>query len=270
MSALRPLLTFTSCQAPIAEAFGAAVAAAVGGRIGVSTRFVNEIPWPERLVAFDERRIDVCWMCGLPYVWRSDRGNGGVELLAAPVMSGPRYGGQPVYFSDVIVRADDPWSSFDDLRGVRWGYNENTSHSGYLAVRRHLAEMGCGPEFFGSIECTGSHEASLVRLRAGGIDATAIDSTVLDLARLRDPSLADGLRTITVLGPSPAPPWVVGRSVPPALRTRLREALLDLGTEEAGARALAAGLVERFVTVTDADYDPIRRAASEAESVGTF
>jgi phosphonate transport system substrate-binding protein len=270
MTAARPFLTFTSCQAPIAEAFGAAVAAAVGERIGVATRFVNDIPWPERLVVFDEGRIDVCWMCGLPYVWRSDRGDGGVELLAAPVMSGPRYGGQPVYFSDVVVRADGPWSSFADLRGVRWGYNEDTSHSGYNAVRRHLAEMGSGRDFFGSIECTGSHEASLVRLREGAIDATAIDSTVLDLARLRDPSLADGLRTIAVFGPSPAPPWVVGPRVPHDLRARLRDALLALPAEEAGRRALAAGLVARFVTVTDADYDPIRRAASEAESVGTF
>jgi phosphonate transport system substrate-binding protein len=134
-------LRFTSCQAPVAEAFCATVAAHVGERLGIAVEFVAGIPWQERLRLFAAGTIHVCWMCGLPYVWRSDRRHPSLELLAAPVGADPRYGGRPVYFSDVAVRRESPWSSFADLAGAAWAYNEETSHSGYNATRHRLARM---------------------------------------------------------------------------------------------------------------------------------
>ena len=108
-------LRFTSCQAPIGEAFCAGVASYVGGTVGIAAEFVGTIPWPERLREFDARRIHVCWMCRLPYVGRTGQPESSFELLVAPVAAGPRYADRPVYFSDVIVRQDSSWSSFAAL-----------------------------------------------------------------------------------------------------------------------------------------------------------
>jgi ABC-type nitrate/sulfonate/bicarbonate transport system substrate-binding protein len=58
-----------------------------------------------------------------------------LTLLAAPLPAGARYGGKPIYFSDVVVRRDSPYQTFADLRGVTWGYNEPGSQSGYNVVR---------------------------------------------------------------------------------------------------------------------------------------
>src|SRR4030095_3379842 len=96
-------LRVTSCQAPIAEAFCAEVARYLGPHLGIAVEFVDGIPWEERLREFDAGRIHVCWMCGLPYVWRADRPHPPVELLAAPVPDGPRYEDQPQYFFDLVV-----------------------------------------------------------------------------------------------------------------------------------------------------------------------
>jgi phosphonate transport system substrate-binding protein len=262
-----PAIRFTSCQAPAAEAFGAAVARYVGERLGIPVEFEDRLPWRERLRAFDAGRIHVCWMCGLPYVWRSDRGDAGLELLAAPVMEGPRYRDRPVYFSDVVVRSDTRCRSFAELEGAAWAYNEETSHSGYNATRHRLARMGRTRGFFGKVVVAGSHEAALRLLLAGRVDGCAIDSTVLDLLRGRDSSLAGRLRTIDTFGPSAMPPWVVSRVVPRPLRRALREALLTMSGDLSGREALAAGKAARFASVTDRDYDPIRRMAREAERV---
>jgi phosphonate transport system substrate-binding protein len=260
-------LRFTSCQAPIAEAFCAGVAGYVGEYLGVAVEFIDAIPWQQRLCEFDAGRIHVCWMCGLPYVWRADRPEPSLELLAAPVMAGPRYAEEPVYFSDVVVPADSPWSSFSELDGRSWAYNEETSHSGYNATRHHLARMGRDRGFFGKVVAAGSHEASLRLLLAGDVDATALDSTVLDLLRRGDPSLESRLRIVESFGPSPRPPWVVARSVAGELRTALQGAFLAMSSDPRGRAVLASGMASRFVAVRDADYDPIRRVARESERV---
>jgi phosphonate transport system substrate-binding protein len=91
---LRPnTLRFTSCQAPVAEAFCAGVARFVGEYLGIPVEFVDGMPWQERLSEFDAGGIHVCWMCGLPYVWRADRPEATMQLLAALVPAGPRYAG---------------------------------------------------------------------------------------------------------------------------------------------------------------------------------
>jgi phosphonate transport system substrate-binding protein len=259
-------LRVTSCQAPVAEAFCAAVSGYLGARLGIATEFVRNVPWPERLRRFDAGAIHVCWLCGLPYVWRADRG-ARVELLAAPVMAAPRYGDRPVYFSDVVVARKSRFAAFGDLRGAAWAYNERTSHSGYNVTRDRLARLGQRRGFFGRAVAAGSHETSLELLLDGAVDAAAIDSTVLDLLKRRDPALTWRVRTLETWGPSPMPPWVASRRVPGELRDAIREALLTMHDDEAGRRALGVGLASRFAAVRDADYGPIREAARVAEAV---
>lgn len=89
----------------------------IAQRLGITARFVDDVPWQERERLLDTGAIDLCWICGLPYVQKADAA-ALIELCVAPVMSGTRYGGQPVYFSDVLVRSDSAYGSFADLHGV--------------------------------------------------------------------------------------------------------------------------------------------------------
>ncbi len=261
----RPLC-FTSCQAPIAEPFWTAVAVWLGRRLDRRVALLEDQPWERRRDAFDSGEAQVCWLCGPPYVWRKDAG-APVELLAAPVMAAARYQDRPIYYSDVIVRREAPYRDFIDLRGSSWSINERSSHSGYFVTRQHLARLKLGEDFFGRVLASGSHERSLELLLAERIDATAIDSTVLDLALARDPALTGLIRHIDALGPSPMPPWVVRSDLPAALRDDLRQALLTMHEDAAGRQALALGRVGRFAAVDDADYDPIRRMLAETEGL---
>jgi phosphonate transport system substrate-binding protein len=69
-------------------------------------------------------------LCGLPYVWLAAHRPRPVEPLVAPVLVGERYGGHPVYYSNVIVRRDSPITHIPQLQGRSWAHNEPASHSG--------------------------------------------------------------------------------------------------------------------------------------------
>src|SRR5437868_2327557 len=78
--------------------------------------------------------LGATFMCGLPYA----RDLRPLTPIVAPVVRGARYGGQPVYFTDVIVRADSPYRMLEDTFGGRVGYTVHHSQSGYVALREHL------------------------------------------------------------------------------------------------------------------------------------
>lgn len=174
-------------------------------------------------------------------------------------MRGERYGGRPIYFSDVIVRRDSPFHRFADLRGRSWSFNETTSHSGYGVTLARLASLSIQEPFFGQVVCAGAHRAS-IRLVAGGkVDASAIDSVVLAYELRDHPDLAEQLRVIDAFGPSTIQPLVVARHVEPALTKAIVAALTNWRALEADLReAFAYNLVERFAPVNDASYDDIR------------
>lgn len=260
------MLTLTTCQAAIAEPFCAALGHYVNDRLGPTT-FIGDISWQERKANLKTGEIDVGWVCGLTYAQWSAEPNPPVQLLAAPIPLGSRYANRPVYFSDVVVRADSPYRSFAELRGARWAYNEPGSHSGYNVTLSALARLGANSGFFSSAIQSGAHQRSLEMILAGSIEASAIDSTVLELVLIANPTLASQIRIIDTLGPSPIPPWVTSRTLPPEQFTALRDLLCSMHLDPQGKAILSAGHLESFAVVTDADYDPIRQMAMEADMV---
>jgi phosphonate transport system substrate-binding protein len=260
------MLTIITCQAAIAEPFCAALTRYINDQLGPA-KFINDIDWPLRQMKLKAGEIDIGWVCGLTYVRWNAESTPPVKLLAAPVHLGNRYEGKPVYFSDVVVRADSPHTTFADLKGARWAYNEPGSHSGYNVTRWALARMGATSGFFGSAIQSGSHQRSLEMILDGTIDASAIDSTVLELVLLQTPELATRIRIIDSLGPSPVPPWVVRHDTPLDLFTTLQNLLCTMHQHPQGKAVLISGHLAAFAPVTDSDYEPTRQMAHEADQV---
>ncbi len=247
-----PPLRFATYLAPAMRDVYELVARAVGERVGRRAELV---------VGSDYDRAgeaDVAFLCGLAYLELADAGCP-IEPVAAPVLRGERYGGRPVYFSDVIVRRDSPCRTFADLRGRTWSYNEPLSHSGYGVTRYHLVQLGETGGYFRRLVEAGWHERSVRLVCAGEVDASAIDSHVLALALRERPCLAEQVRVIDSFGPSTVQPVVVSRRLPAELRDDIRAALVRLAEDAAARAEMARGLVERFVPVTDASYDDLRQ-----------
>ena len=238
------------------------------------TRYVGEkVGRPTTLTvgrSFEEfaaGQVDVGFICGLPYSHLADSPSCPVELLVAPVLQGERYQRKPIYFSDVIVRSDSPYTSFDDLEGCVWAYNQRTSHSGCNLVCYSLLERGKSPHYFGMTVETGSHRRSVQSVLEGQADAAAIDSHMLDVLLSQYTDVAAKLRIVDMLGPSSIPPVVVSKSLDKELKCRMREVFVNMHQDPDAATGLHTGLIERFVVVTDDDYQDIRTMLARVQAV---
>jgi phosphonate transport system substrate-binding protein len=260
-------LHISSCMAPNMDFLAIALAKYLSARLDIPAEAQLDIPWQERERRLDAGQIDLCWICGLPYVWKADQETPRVRLVAAPVMRLARYQDAPIYFSDVVVRRGSPYHNLADLRGASWAYNEPGSQSGYNVTRYTLAVRGETGGFFGRAVASGAHQTSLQMILRGEVDASAIDSTVLERELLDDPSIEPQIRIIDTFGPSPIPPWVAPIGQPTELSQRLRGCLLDMETDSSGQQILVQAGMARFAAVSDADYDPIREMDRIAQGV---
>lgn len=165
-------------------------------------------------------RIDLAFICSPPVIWLGDR----VEAIAAPVLTDSRFGGKPMYSSEVIVKSDSRFQSLEDLRGARWAVNEPSSWSGYWVTLQRVGSW----DFFGEVVEAGFHERALRMVVRGEVDGSAIDCHVLGVMLKNDPELAARVRVVETLGPAPSQPVVVRADLEAGVKTRIRERLLRL------------------------------------------
>ncbi len=271
-SGVRVLRLRTYLTPSVPRSLFAYLADYLGERLGVATELQIETrhSGPPRGVPdpFSAGELDVGFFCAPPYIWLRERVNPPVELVPfGLVFDDPRGGGRPVYFSDIVVRADHPARSFADLVNARWGYNDRESLSGYYSVVQTAAEHGADASFLGRLRDMGSHLASLRALRTGDIDAAAVDSVVLALRWRRDPALRTDLRAVHGLGPWPIQPIVMRRDLPGRLKSALTAAIGALADAPARRRMLRRWLVNGVAPMTDADFDVERAALARAEAL---
>ena len=250
-------LRLATCMAPNADPTVRELALWLAARLDITVQLVDDVPWQERERRLDAGLVDLCWICGLPYIQKADRG-APLEPCVAPVMRAARYGDEPIYYSDVIVRSDSAYTTFADLKGRAWAYNEPRSHSGYGIVCYSLAQRGETFGYFGKLMEAGSHQEALRLVNWGEAAAAAIDSTVLEAELARIPSLRRAFRVIDTLGPSPAPPWVVSTRVPAELRERIALVLQSMRDDPEGAAILATWGISELRRVGASHYDPMR------------
>jgi phosphonate transport system substrate-binding protein len=217
---------------------------------------------------FERGGADLGVICGLPYVWLADQHPAPVEPLAAPVLAGTRYGGRPVYFSDVIVRHDSPILRLEELRGRSWAYNEPASHSGHTVTLYSLVAMGARPGFLGPVVEAGFHQRAIRMVHSGSVDAAAIDSQVLAIELRDHPELGAGLRMIGSFGPSTIQPLVAASHLPGRLKDQVRDLLVGLGDDPTARPVLDHGFIDRFAPIDDGAYDDIRAMLATIETAG--
>jgi len=271
-SGVRVLRLRTYLTPSVPRSLFAYLAGYLGERLGVATELQVETrhSGPPRGLPdpFSEGELDLGFFCAPPYIWLQERSDSPVELVPfGLVFDDPRGAGRPVYFSDIVVRANDRARSFADLLDARWGYNDRESLSGYYSVLQTAAAHGADASFLGRLHDMGSHLASLRALRRGAIDAAAIDSTVLALRWRQDRALGTDLRVVHGLGPWPIQPIVMRRSLPVRLKAALTSAVGTLAATPERQRALRRWLVTGVAPMTDADFDVERAALAQAQAL---
>jgi ABC-type phosphate/phosphonate transport system substrate-binding protein len=204
--------------------------------------------------------LGLAMMCGLPFSQRAPR----PTLVAAPIPSPARYAGRPIYFTDIVVRADSSHERLEDTFGGVVGYTLADSMSGGVALANHLAPCreARGVRLYRKAVGNLIHARGVIdALAAGTIDVGPLDSYYHDLLRHNEPAFAQQVRIIASTEARPIPPLVATAALKPDELARLREAL-QAGTQAPELRAVAERLLLAGFAVPDpADYEVLAQIA---------
>ncbi|MES2945811.1 MAG: PhnD/SsuA/transferrin family substrate-binding protein [Pseudomonadota bacterium] len=205
--------------------------------------------------------LGLAMMCGLPFAKRTER----PVLITAPVPSTAAYAGKPVYFTDIVVRADSPFQKLEDTFGGVIGYTLVDSMSGGVALRCHLEAFRTPqrPRLYnktvgGFVNARNVIEA----LVAGTIDAGPLDSYYHDLLKRNDPAFAAQVRLVARTAAMPIPPLVATTRLADAELSRLQTALLAVNTVPELAALLERLQLAGFALVEAESYQVLAEMAS--------
>jgi ABC-type phosphate/phosphonate transport system substrate-binding protein len=233
------------------------------GKAEVEARYEDHDP-PKLLSDLWQREDLGCvMMCGLPFSRRHPQ----PAILATPVPSATRYGGKPIYWSDIAVRADSNFRGIEDTLGSRAGYTLKDSQSGYFAFRYHLLRKfpllaNPYPQVTGNLL---NPRGVIKALAEGRIDVGPLDSYVHDLLKHSDPEFAAQVRVIETTDPTPMPPLVSTADLANTTVEDIREAFLAVQAEPSLAAARETLLLERFIVPDPSVYRMQRQRAEEVE-----
>ena len=253
--------------APEAEAAWREVLARIGEDAGVALDY-EAYPAPQPLEDLWRRPDLGCvFMCGYPIALRI----ADVTPLAAPIPAAPWAGGQPVYRSDLIVRADSPFQTLEDTFGHRAGWTVTHSHSGFNAFRHHLLRYRTADRKALYGEMKGDLVTArriLDAVRDGEIDVGPLDAYWHILIARYRPELVEGLRVVESTDLAPAPAFVAAPGLPLGAVDRLRGAFAAASAQPWFAPLGAALAITGFARVTRGDFNETLRWHAAAKAAG--
>ena len=134
------------------------------------------------------------------------------------------------YYAVVIVAADNPAASLEDLAGQTLAFADPNSASGYLVPNFYLGQMGLADGHFASTGFSGSHDNGILAVVRGTYDAAATwhyteDNGAVQRITERGEIPADAVRVIWESPLIPSDAWSVRASMPDDLKSALLEAL---------------------------------------------
>lgn len=242
-----------------------AFAAFLEERSGLRCQPVIEGSYSQLIRAIAEGRVDFAFLSPLGYVTAA-------QVADAEILLKCERGGQPFYWSVILVRRDSGLHSLGDLKGKRIAFTHLGSTSGYVVPLSALLAEGIDPDrFFGEIVYAGGHSAVIRAILAGEVEAGA---TFAD-----DPEGREGAWTaeefiaateaaklvpIYFSPPIPGDTFTVTarmRESQAALVEQVRTVLLAMGQSNAG-RLILGDLysIDNLIPGQDADYDVVRAA----------
>ena len=216
-----------------------------------------------------ERLLEGVLMGGVSIAWMPPLLHARAALKGAPLAAVSQRNGALAYRAAILVRADSHRISgfgVRSLRGARAAWADPSSASGYLFPQLHLLAAGVDPRYdLASERFLGSAAAACRAVVDGEADVCAhyVSDAAgasrdqhwklahLELRQSLGEHLGTNLRILDITDPIPPDGVVLAPPLDGRLQAALRDALLSLHDDAAGARALQALLqAERLMPVT--------------------
>ena len=235
------------------EAFGAAL----GKLVGVPIRVTVASDYAAVIEALRNRTADLAFVHPAGYVLAN-------REAKAMIVAKDQWHGNTSYTSRIYVRKESGLKTLEDLRGKTIAFVDPTSTSGYVYPMVMLIEKGLvrnrDPKtFFKEFVFSGSHDAGLLALLNGHVDAFAS----FDQAReqyLKDPAQRETLTWVAETAPIPEGGICAREGLDPALVAKVRTALLSMRGPAYAPLLKALYDIDGFEPAEDREYEPVRAA----------
>jgi phosphonate transport system substrate-binding protein len=201
-------------------------------------------------------QVDVAHLGGFTYVQASRRA--GVKPLAQRERDRN-------FHSLFVTQPPSPIRSLADLEGHTFAFGDVNSTSGHLMPEYFMREAKVNPAVISRAIYTGGHDATLLAVANGKVDAGALDEAVFQ--RLTSSGKVDpqAVRVFYTTPPFFDYVWVARKGLDPALAKSVADSFLALDAgDPAQKQILDALAASKYVTVEDQSYDKLRAAARAA------
>ncbi len=232
------------------------VAEYLEGKVGVPVEIQVTSDYTAAIEAMRSKHIDMAWFGPFSYVLAAQEAN------AEAIVNGVRRDtGLSTYKSIIITRADSGIETLDDLKGRSYAFVDPASTSGNLIPRKVLIENGIDPDNdFSLMYYAGTHNAVELAVANGKVDAGADSDT--SYKRMVDAGEIDSKVNIIIKESEPIPgsPIAVRGDLPEDLKRNIQQALANMD-EQTIHQVDGWGNIQKYVAVSDSDYDIIRETA---------
>ena len=197
-------------------------------------------------------RAQIAWFGGKTYIVANRIAN--AEAFAAGVRKGDT---DATYLTYFVVRSDSKYNKLLDLKGKILALNSIGSTSGDLIPQVEIKKSGLiMKEHFSKVFYAGSHDACLMAVINKHADVCGMSSRNYD-ARLKDKTFnVSQVRIIHKSSPVPPPPLAYSKNLPKKVRNNIKTAVLK--AHKYGKIGGYGGEMERYISVTDKDYNVLR------------
>lgn len=225
---------------------------ALEGTLGMKVKPFVALDYSAVVEALKSDKLEIAFLGPAAYILARDKVKVPVEPVARGVMEQT---GKSSYRALIIAHPDQPIKTLADLKGKTFALVDPASTSGNFVPRLALHKNGIDPEKdFKSLYYSGTHQASLIAVKEGKVNAAGIADEVYDLAMSRGQLKKEDVRIIFASDPIPGSPFVVRTNLPKDLQDKLRKGLMALGNVNFGK----LGVVKAMDPATDKDYDTVR------------
>ena len=220
--------------------------------IGLPIKPYVALDYSAVIEALKSNQLEIAFLGPASYVLAKDKVGCEIDAVARGVMAKT---GKSSYQMYLITQPESSIYDLQDLKEKTFAFVDPASTSGNFMPRFVFSRNNINPEnFFKNIYYSGTHQASLIAVKEGKVDAGCIASEVYDLAIERGQMKESDVRVFYRSQPIPGSPFVVRTNLPPDLEARLRKAFLDMKAVRFGK----LGVVNEMDPATDSDYDIVR------------
>ncbi len=228
-------------------------------RLGITVNFTSLSRYGNIIERFNSERMDGAFFGSFTYALARQ------QIRVEPLARLVNLDGTSTYHGYIFVRKDSGIRGAADMRGKRFAFVEDATMAGYLFPLAYFKASGVSnvQTYLGRSFFAGSHDAAIFAVLNHEADIGAAKNTIYDQLAGENRRIDKELAVLAASGVVPQNCLAVRKDLDPALKEALKEVLLKMERDPAGADALRRLGARGFVETTDADYAYVYTLAAQ-------